>query len=337
MNACGRGAHCALERQGAPFLFIALLTVLLAAGVLAAPSAGAHAVAPESTQQTTRFWTAARMKRARPLDLPRPGRGSVMLDGPAAATAATPRIYPPSAAGEASASSSFETVPDPTAEATRQNGAIFIETPFGFGRCSGTSVNAPNFSVVFTAAHCIHSGGRGGSWADFRWAFVPGYRYGQRPFGVFPAKWLDTTRQWRVSGSENYDVGAAVVGRNQDGELLGKAVGGTGIAFGLKARQVFDVHGYPAAEPFDGETQQVCTQTPFLGHDARSFLTPGPLNLAVDCDVTGGASGGGWTISGGRILNSVTNYGYGDDPDTDFGAYFGDEVARLFHRAGLVK
>jgi V8-like Glu-specific endopeptidase len=337
MTACGRGAHRAQERQGAPFLLVALLATLLALGVLAAPSAGAHAVARESTQQTARFWTEARMKRARPLDLFRPGRGSVAIDGPAAAAAEAPRIHPPSAGGEARASSSFETVPDPTAETTRQNGAIFIETPFGFGRCSGTSVNAPNFSVVFTAAHCIHSGGRGGRWVDFRWAFVPGYRYGQRPFGVFPAKWLDTTRQWRVSGSENYDVGAAVVGRNQDGELLGKAVGGTGIAFGLKARQVFDVHGYPAEEPFDGETQQVCTQTPFLGHDARSFLAPGPLNLAVDCDATGGASGGGWTISGGRILNSVTNYGYGDDPDTDFGAYFGDEVARLFHRAGRVK
>jgi hypothetical protein len=166
---------------------------------------------------------------------------------------------------------------------------------------------------------------------------VPGYRYGQRPFGVFPAKWLDTARQWRVSGSENYDVGAAVVGRNQRGQLLAKAVGGTGIAWGLKARQVFDVHGYPAAEPFDGETQRICAQTPFLGHDAQSFLVPGPLNLAVDCDVTGGASGGGWTISGTSLLNSVTNYGYGNDSGTDFGAYFGAEVGRLFHRAGRVK
>jgi V8-like Glu-specific endopeptidase len=277
------------------------------------------------------------MKQARPLDLPRAGRGQLAIDAPLRPAAEAPPLYPPSASGEASASSSFEAVPDPTAETTRQNGAIFIETPFGLGRCSGTSVNAPNFSVVLTAAHCIHSGGRRGRWMDFHWAFVPGYRYGQRPFGVFPARWLDTTRQWRVSGSENYDVGAAVVGRNQGGELLGRAVGGTGIAWGLKARQVFDVHGYPAAEPFDGETQRICAQTPFLGHDAQSFLVPGPLNLAVDCDVTGGASGGGWTISGTNVLNSVTNYGYGPDPGTDFGAYFGEEVGRLFHRAGRVK
>jgi V8-like Glu-specific endopeptidase len=293
---------------------------MVALVLLAWPSlAGALAAAGGQAHGALRFWTPARMRAAKPLDLRLPGSGRISLSAPARA------------------SSAFETVPDPTLVDSRVNGAIFIETPFGLGRCSGTSVNAPNYSVVFTAGHCINTGGPHGRWMDFRWVFVPGYRYGQRPFGVFPAKWIDTTRQWRTTGSENFDVGAAVVTRNQRGQLLAKAVGGTGIAFGLKTRQVFDVHGYPAEEPFDGETQQVCTQTPFLGHDARSFLSPGPLNLAVDCDVTGGASGGGWTISGGTVLNSVTNYGYGDDPDTDFGAYFGKEVARLFHRAGQVK
>lgn len=298
-----------------------LLAALIASLVLLASTSSANAlVAPGGqTQQALRFWTPARMQAAKPLDLRLPGSGKIALGGPA------------------SASSAFETVPDSTVSDTRVNGAIFIETPFGLGRCSGTSVNAPNYSVVFTAGHCVNTGGPHGRWMDFRWVFVPGYRYGQRPFGVFPAKWLDTTRKWRTTGSENFDVAAAVVTRNQRGRLLAKAVGGTGIAFGLKARQVFDVHGYPVEEPFDGETQQVCRQTPFLGHDARSFLSPGPLNLAVDCDVTGGASGGGWTISDGKVLNSVTNYGYGDDPDTDFGAYFGKEVASLYHRAAQVK
>jgi V8-like Glu-specific endopeptidase len=302
--------------RSVPFLTVAMVVLAL----LAWPAlASALTAAGGQAQQALRFWTPARMKAAKPLDLRLPGKGQIALSEPA------------------SASSAFETVPDPTLVDSRVNGAIFIETPFGLGRCSGTSVNAPNYSVVFTAGHCVNTGGPRGRWMDFRWVFVPGYRYGQRPFGVFPAKWIDTTRQWRTTGSENFDVGAAVVTRNQRGQLLARAVGGTGIAFGLKTRQVFDVHGYPVEEPFDGETQQVCAQTPFLGHDASSFLSPGPLNLAVDCNVTGGASGGGWTISGDKVLNSVTNYGYGDDPDTDFGAYFGKEVARLFHRAAGVK
>jgi V8-like Glu-specific endopeptidase len=313
----GRGGGARLTASRSALLLAAAIASLVS---LAWTSPASALVASSGqAQQALRFWTPARMKAAKPLDLRLSGSGKIALSEPA------------------SASSAFETVPDPTLDDTRVNGAIFIETPFGLGRCSGTSVNAPNYSVVFTAGHCVNSGGPHGRWMDFRWVFVPGYRYGQRPFGVFPAKWLDTTRQWRTTGSENFDVAAAVVTRNQRGQLLAKAVGGTGIAFGLKTRQVFDVHGYPVEEPFDGETQQVCEQTPFLGHDARSFLSPGPLNLAVDCDVTGGASGGGWTISGGKVLNSVTNYGYGDDPDTDFGAYFGKEVARLFHRAAGVK
>jgi V8-like Glu-specific endopeptidase len=316
---------------------IAFLLLGLVPAAMAAPVGSGVSVSSSQAQGAQRFWTPARMERAKPLDGHGFGGAQVAPGGPHGSATETPHLHPAAApGGEASSSSLFETVPDPTELANRQNGAIFIELPFGLARCSGTSVNAPNFSVVFTAGHCVNEGGSHGEWFDHRWAFVPGYRYGQRPFGVFPAKWIDTTSQWRSTGSENFDIGAAVVGRNEHGELLGEAVGGAGIAWGLKARQVFDVHGYPVAPPFDGETQQICKQTPFLGHDARSFLSPGPLNLAVDCDVTGGASGGGWTISG-DILNSVTNYGYPDDAATDFGAYFGKEAGRLFHRAASVK
>lgn len=298
---------------------IACAVVLL--GALSITTAAEAWVVPDAAVQGAgRLWTTARMKEAKPLEVKGPGGGSqIAFDGPVE-----------------SAGSRFDVVPDPTSIENRVNGVIFIRTPFGFGRCSGTSVNAPNYSVVFTAAHCIHTGGKHGIWLDFGSVFVPGFRYGQRPFGVFPVKWIDTTPQWRIDGSENFDIGAAVVGRNERGQLLAKAVGGTGIAWGLKAAQVFDVHGYPAEDPFDGETQRICAQTPFLGHDAGSFLSSGPLNLAVECNVTGGASGGGWTIRDG-ILNSVTNYGYGDDPRTDFGAYFGKDAGRLYHRAGRVK
>jgi V8-like Glu-specific endopeptidase len=330
-----RGVHRASASMSASLFLAAVLLALPAWGADTAHAEGMTVPAAEA-QAAASFWTPARMKGAQPLEGSRRG-GTRIERATSEGDSARPHVLPPlPAEAGATASSGFEAVPDPTDPAARQNGAIFIETPFGLGRCSGTSVNAPNYSVVFTAGHCVNTGGPFGLWLAFRWVFVPGYRYGQRPFGVFPAKWIDTTRQWRTSGSENFDIGAAVVTRNERGELLGKAVGGSGIAWGLKARQVFDVHGYPVAPPFDGETQRVCSQTPFLGHDANSFVFPGPLNLAVECNVTGGASGGGWTIRD-DVLNGVTDYGYGDDPNTDFGAYFGKEVGRLFHRAGQVK
>lgn len=309
----------------------------LGAGAGAAQTAAAATVVPATAQDAVAFWTAERMRRAKPLDVQAPKRPAIGLrQRPAGVASGSSHVYPPlQPSGTATASSKSETVPDSTAPTTRQHGVVFLVTPFGLGRCSGTSVNAPNLSVVITAAHCVHTGGRRGSWIDFRWVFVPGYRYGQRPFGVFPAKWIDTTRRWRATASQNYDVGAAVVSRNGRGERLAEAVGGTGIAWGLKPRQVFDIHGYSAEPPFNGQTQSVCTDTPFLGHDALSILSPGPLNLAAECDVTGGASGGGWMIGKG-ILNSVTSYGYAGDPATDFGPYFGKEVGRLFKRARRV-
>jgi V8-like Glu-specific endopeptidase len=338
MDARGRGAHRALAGS---LLSLATVLLLLAFGPSTAAVAGqASGIAVDgwSARQASGFWTSARMRQATPLDLRVRPRPTSLAGRPAidAQRGTRHRIPPRAARAGASASSAADEVPDPTATGLRRNGVIFFEASGGFARCSGTSVNSPNLSVVFTAAHCINSGGPRGHWYRGRWVFVPGYRFGQRPFGVFPAKWLDTTHQWIATGSENVDVGAAVVTRNERGERLGDAVGGAGIAWGLKPNQVFDVHGYPAGPPFDGETQRLCTQTPFLGHDPGMFLYPGPLNLAVDCGVTGGSSGGGWTIEGG-VLNSVTDYGYPDDSASDFGAYFGKEVARLYRRAAGIR
>lgn len=285
-----------------------------------------------SARAASSFWTVARMRAAKPVEVSRAGP-RVRSGGRRGDRGKPHRL----AARTSSFGADFEQVADPTAPEFRVHGAVFLSFGiFGYGRCSGTAVRSPNQSVVVTAGHCVNSGGRGGDWFDGKTVFVPAYRFGQRPFGVFPARWIDSTRQWRASGSENFDVGAIVVGRNEAGETLGEAVGGTKIAFGLKAKQTFDVHGYPAEAPFDGETQRICRGTSFLGHDASSFAFPGPLNLAVDCGLTGGASGGGWTIEG-DTLNGVTDYGYFDEGSPAFGAYFGREVKRLYGRAARVR
>ncbi len=348
-------------------LTLAALLTLATAAVPATGVASANASAPVgvpaghfSAAQASRFWTPARMRSARPLEVEGPAAGAAQAAAARFARrswhafAGQPRRIPgraataepfatPSLASHAgpprpvAPGADFIEVPDPTSAASRVNGVIFIEEEGGLARCSGTSVNAPNMSVVFTAGHCVHDvSGHRGHWYTGRWTFVPGYRFGQRPFGVFPARWLDSTKVWVKTGNENFDVAAAVVGRNERGQRLAAAVGATGIAFGLPPKQKFDVHGYPVGLPFNGETQRLCTATPFLGHDPGSFLSPGPLNLAVGCKVTGGASGGGWTLPDGS-LNSVTDYGYPEDPESDFGAYFGREVAALYHRVANFK
>jgi len=320
-----------LGRAGVGALLCAFAVLLPATGVASAGAATRTGVPVEgwSADRASSFWTPERMRNAVPVEIDGPGARRDLPSGAGASEAppgstVTPHPVAPN--------STFAEVLDPTDEISRTNGAIFFEFKGELGRCSGTSVDAPNLSVVFTAGHCVHeAGGPRSPWYRGRWTFVPAYRFGQRPFGVFPAVWLDATRRWVKEGNENFDVAAAVVGRNEKGQRLGAAVGGTGIAFNLSPHQVFDIHGYPAGRPFNGETQRRCSGVAFLGHDPLSFLFPGPLTLGVPCQVTGGASGGGWTING-DVLNSVTDYGYPEDPQTAFGAYFGDEVKKLYKR-----
>lgn len=345
-----------VRRAGVGTLLV-LLAGLAAGSALAVAAPSGVAVHGWSAAGASRFWTAARMRRAVPVEVAGPGAasGAAGRAGTGAGAAAGIGSGAASrAATEAGASrdeandptfpssttvphpraphSDFAEVPDPTDSISRVNGAIFFEFDGELARCSGTSVNAPNLSVVFTAGHCVHDlPGPHSDWYRGRWTFVPAYRFGQRPFGVFPAVWLDSTKPWVREGNENFDVGAAVVGRNEKGQRLAAAVGADKIAFNLPPSQLFDVHGYPVGRPFDGETQRLCSGAPYLGHDPESILTPGPLTLAIPCQVTGGASGGGWTIHG-NVLNGVTDYGYPEDPQTDFGAYFGPEVARLYQR-----
>lgn len=297
------------------------LVLLGALSALAVPTASASAVphlrlATARVRRAEAFWTPARLRRARPIAPPasgtdfgeerraRPGRSSTL-------------------------------VPDPTAPGVRENGAVFIsEGPGeGFARCSGTSVRAPNMSVVFTAGHCVFDEGH---WSARHWVFVPAYRYGERPFGTFAARWLGTTPGWRKRSNDNYDVGVAVVSRNERGETLGAAVGGYGVAFDRSPRQLFDVYGYPVSRPFDGSSLRVCPAAPYLGHDLEAWLTPGPLELGVSCQVSSGSSGGGWVIDG-DTLDGVTSNSYSNDPTTVYGPYFGHAVAQLYARAARVR
>jgi V8-like Glu-specific endopeptidase len=294
-----------------------VLAGALAIAVLAVPAAGAAAPSisfAEHAGEARRFWTAERMRAARPIE------GTP----PAHASGLDPVL-----------TSTSETIDDPTEPQYRVNGAIFISegAGIGFGRCSGTSVVSPNKSVVITAGHCVYDEG---IWSDQKWVFVPGYHHGERPFGTFTAHWLGTTPAWHAHENENYDVGAAVVGRNEKGQTLAAAVGADRLKTGLSPDQTFDVYGYPVEKPFNGGTLQVCREASFEGHDFGSLFEPGPLDLAISCDDSAGGSGGGWVIEG-NVVNGVTTYGYASDPFTNFGPYFGGDVAKLYARAKQIK
>jgi V8-like Glu-specific endopeptidase len=299
----------------AAVLLVAMTTNSAAAPLPASGPASTPSISFSGGGEATRgFWTPERMRAALPIDGTPPAQASG-LDPVLTATS--------------------ETIADPTEPRYRVNGAIFISegAGFGYGRCSGTSVVSPHGGVVITAGHCVYDEG---IWSDRKWVFVPGYKHGERPFGTFTAHWLGTTPAWHAHENENFDVGAAVVGRNEKGETLVQAVGAYRLKTGLSPNQTFDVFGYPVEKPFNGGTLQVCREAQYLGHDFGSLFEPGPLDLAISCDDSAGGSGGGWVIDG-NVVNSVTTYGYPADPFTNFGPYFGRDVANLYARAKEIR
>jgi hypothetical protein len=211
-------------------------------------------------------------------------------------------------------------------DVTTTAGRVFFNFNGADASCSGDAVTSGNRSVVITAGHCVKYEG---AWHT-EWVFVPGYADGERPHGTWTANTTLTTPQWEASEDLSYDVGAAVVDP-RNGQRLTDVVGGQGIAFNQDRGQTMYSFGYPAADPYDGESLIYCSGTTF---DDPLLSTDQGMN----CDMTGGSSGGPWFLrfdeeSGAGVQNSVNSFGYVFLPDVMFGPYFGSEAKALYDEA----
>ena len=224
-----------------------------------------------------------------------------------------------------------EQVTDPSAPDVRMHGKIFFTIPSGAEAgdyvCSGTAVNSRNRSVVWTAGHCVYDLESGSGYVA-NWLFVPGYEDESKPFGEWPAKRLATTAGYRTSANLRYDLGAAVVTQNESGQRLQDVVGARGIGFDQPRDHGYAAYGYPAKAPpaeFTGGREFRC-DSDNAGSD--SPVGSGPATMAIDCDMTAGASGGGWIV--GNTLLSVTSYGYVIEPNHLYGPYMSTSARKLY-------
>ena len=298
---------------------MAALTVALAASAGAAQAASGEVAARTldgGTSAVLDYWTPERMASAR--------SGSELLDGVAAPSGVLSGLLGASPARRASA----QAIGDASAAPYRTHGKVFFHLPSGNYQCSATVVRSANRRLVVTAGHCIFGDGAFAT----NWMFIPGKEGGQEPYGRWVAKRIATTRAWKSSEDMRYDVGMATM-RFRKGRRLQDVVGARGIAFNRGRNLHFEAFGYPAEPPFGGGQLYRCDS------DAQGTDTGGqPAPTRIDCDMTGGASGGGWVI-GGRRVNSVTSYGYecslpilcGNPEDGKlFGPYFGSVIKSLY-------
>jgi V8-like Glu-specific endopeptidase len=280
-----------------------LITALLMAPSGATASIRLHpaaAVSKGEAARTAAYWTPARMRSTPPLDGPQ--------------------------ASSFQALASFAPVAEPSVLPFAVNGRLFVRQGKLSGFCSATAIDTPTRRLILTAGHCVNSGplGRRGrsAWSHFL-EFVPAYSNGTAPFGAFVAhrRSAFALKQWVKTGNPNFDIGAIQLGPNAEGLYVADAVGGgAAIATGLSRRQEFQTFGYPG----ESRTMQGC-QSPYVGDDVLTYRIPGPPTLAIRCHWAPGASGGGWLIENGTMINGLTSYGRNRDLVHTFGPYFSSE------------
>ncbi|WP_147450936.1 trypsin-like serine peptidase [Streptomyces hoynatensis] len=181
----------------------------------------------------------------------------------------------------------------------RTVGKLIWETQDGrLGLCSGAVVDAPNGSVVATAAHCVRS--RESAQPPGELWFVPAYDHGRDTYRTdgwrvrslhTPAGW-DVTRETVAILHHDY---AFLTLERRDGRTVEEVYGANRAAFEpVREDREVAVLGYPAAAPYDGETLRYCRGTTDVLREGEAqdpnlggLLLPG-------CDLTAGASGGPW-------------------------------------------
>ena len=314
---------------------IALMTTVVGTQAVATTEAGVASHRFADPSDSLDYWTEERMRAAKPLPL-RPVHPEDIA-GPLEAPQRDPLKIPGTAPSEVRTSSRQQTgdvyegghiipfkrfeITDPAASPYVTHGQVFGRTPSGAGfGCSGTVVQSENKSVVWTAAHCLYD------WRGFSTdvVFVPGYKDGPSHHGTWAATEIAVTAEYEATESLDHDFGAIVLAPNENGVLIGDAVGMRGIAFDQSPAEFFQSYGYPAipSEFFDGERMHSCES------QGSGRVNGGAISMG--CDMQFGSSGGGWIMRGGYLASNQSGGSLGSYPGIAFGPYLGSAARALY-------
>jgi V8-like Glu-specific endopeptidase len=281
------------------------------------------------------YWTPERMRLARPAEtMPSylAALGAAATKAPQAAQRGTHTLSVPPARPTSNGVRALAVDPglnftDPTAATM---GKIFYTSGGLSYVCSGTVVNTAGKDAVWTGGHCLHSGA--GGQRHQNWVFVPAYdsrAIVARPYGTWPALSLWPSSGWISSSSIAEDFGVAIVG-TQLGLHLVDTVGGQGLQVNAGLGLFEYSFGYPAFAPFDGGHLMRCSGT------VTQEITTWTSTVKMPCDMTRGASGGGWLMNyDGQYgqLNGVNSRINSDTaPTITTSSYFGDSALTLWQR-----
>lgn len=271
----------------------AAMAMILVSGCSAAP---ATVRSDSGVSNPAAFWTRTRLLGARPLLggqrlVPQPGQSP---DSHTAVVA--PRV-----------------------------GALFERDASGEHFCTASVVASPAKDLLITAAHCINGGNGSGYKQDI--VFIPDYRDGDAPYGVWTPEHLLIAPQWAKSADPDFDVGFVVL-QPRDGENIQQVLGGSQLAIDSGYRYLVRVTGYPDS----ANTPITC-----LNWTSQQSAT----QLRFDCGgYTGGTSGSPWVTHfdtrsrTGTIVGVIGGYQQGGDtPSVSYSAYLSSDIHQLYEDA----
>lgn len=285
------------------------------------------------------YWTPARIKSAKSVDGPAPTANTNSVT--TAAVPSGPEVSSPPGAPQAGASATGD-VSAASRQArvwTRHGKAPALTTGKMFysrGRynytCSASVLWTRNRSTVWTAGHCVF--GRGEGWARnlvFRPDFVNG-----RSKGVWVARRMWTTAQWKNRGNPGFDVGAFVV-RRKRGHGIAYYTGGQGTRFNIRGfRHAIRSFGYPGetnkGRPMNSNLLWWCSDTTF----GFKFSGLNAVNRGMRCTMGRGSSGGPWIYKMNRrgLGYVIGNVSHGvNDGDWVSSPYFGRDALGVYNAA----
>ena len=291
-------------------LAAALLTVLAILPLAVAPVAAGdpQAKAKAEHERIVKFWTAERIKSAKPRDFVIPAGGK-------AQPAAKP-VKPPRGGGNVSGASWTGGGP-----VVPRTGKLYFELGGGYWVCSASAVSdtRTGYSLVLTAGHCAYD--QKTDRPSSNWMYMPSY-------DTKPILDCATTQYgcWTSAGivvhagyadepsftvrAQVHDFAIAIVGPGGHNMTQLEDLGTYPIAYpAMSTGGSVHAFGYPAGAPYSGNDLSYCS-----GPVSNDFFNGGQT-WGLTCDMTGGSSGGPWlagfTAAGGGTLTSLNSYRYG--------------------------
>jgi V8-like Glu-specific endopeptidase len=295
--------------------------------------------AQQAPQAVRRYWTARRIREAKPVPAPKLSRSALR----GAVARASSSIEPTAGVEENIPSSSPVHLRSPLADflvgetsayPARVNGKLYFTNAEGEPYlCSASVVTSPGKSLILTAGHCAYSAEAGG-W-DHNFIFKPAYNNGAAPYGSWIVSQPEVSRGWIESEGENYayDLAALTIYPNSAGTRIEEAVGAWGVTFNTSANQYHQVIGYPGEpKPYNGEVMIGCN-TNFYEYEA-AYTTETNGSYAVEpCDQGHGASGSPFVTESGFIQGVYSHFYCEIKPSYCgyiYGTYFGTAAQALY-------